>query len=143
MNEAKRRVLILEDDLQLADQWAGYISTFNFSCDIAFNRHEAETLCVERRYDAIVVDLFLKDEMGRLSGDGGLTFITHLRIPTLAGTPKWGEDVPIITVSGSSGVVSGLGHARNAGSDRTFPKPVEPETILDALVELLDAKVGT
>ncbi len=140
MGALSRSVLILEDDLDLAQQWADYLAAFGYRCDLAFNRREAELLCEERAYDAVIVDMFFRDENGRLSGDGGLTFITHLRLPSLAGTPRWGERVPIITVTGSDGIVDALGHARNAGADRTFRKPFNPAVLVDALSTLVGAK---
>ncbi len=140
MTEQPHRVLIVEDDFDLAKQWSNYLDSFGYSCDLAGSRAEAELLCQTKQYDAFIVDMFFKDADGNLSGDGGLTFITHLRLPSLADTPRWGERVPIITVSGSDGIVDALGHARNAGADRTFKKPVAPETLLNALYELIGHK---
>ncbi len=137
MTESKKRVLIVEDDFDLAHQWADYLSAFGIVCDLAFNRAEAAVFCGEREYDALIVDMFFKDEQGNLSGDGGLTFITHLRLPSLANTPRWGERVPIISVTGSDGIVDALGHARNAGADRTFQKPFDPALLVEAFAELL------
>ena len=133
-------MLIVEDDFDLATQWSNYLNSFGYICDLASNRAEAEMLCRAKRYHALIVDMFFKDPDGTLSADGGLTFITHLRLPSLADTPRWGERVPIITVTGSGGVVDALGHARNAGADRTFQKPIHPETLLNALSELVGQK---
>lgn len=128
-------VLILEDDRDLANQWAEYLSGFGYKCDVVHRLHDAEAMCQQTEYMAVIVDMFLRDDDGSLTADGGLTFITHLRMPSLAGTPAWGERVAIITVTGSDSIVEALSHAKVAGADRTFRKPVDNQQLLDALFE--------
>lgn len=135
-----RRILIVEDDFELAREWTEVLEATHYDCDIAANTTEADTACRNVQYDAVIVDMFFKDRNGNVSSEGGLTFITRLRLPTLADTPRWGERVPIIAVTGSSGIVDARTHARNAGADRSFQKPIDPFILIDALTELVGQK---
>jgi len=130
--QSPMRVLIMEDDLDLSHQWMQELRGAGFECDHATSRSEAQDRCMNRRYDALVLDVFIRGEDGKYLGDGGFNMITRLRLPHLAQTPDWGKDVPIVVVTGSTQAngFDALEYALHLGADRAMRKPFDPEELL-------------
>ncbi len=125
------RVLILEDDLDLVQQWRAAINALGIVAETASRRVDAELACASTRYDLVIIDIFIRSPEGELTGDGGFTFIAHLRSPALAQTPEWGRTVPIIAVSGSERMhgFDALDHARHMGATVALRKPISPHEL--------------
>jgi CheY-like chemotaxis protein len=134
------KVLIMEDDLDLADQWTRALHSAGHEVWVAKRNGEAERLCSEIRFDLAIVDLFIADATGNLIPEGGLLLITHLRNPMLIGTPEWGRAIPILAVTGGirTGDFDPIEYAVHAGANTGLPKPVTPEVLAAAAACLLE-----
>lgn len=73
-----KRVLILEDDMDLAKNWeAGFIS-IGWSPDLVLNINAANKMLETKDYDAVIVDMFIRDASGKLLSEGGLSLLAKL-----------------------------------------------------------------
>ncbi len=68
------KILIIDDDQQLANAYKEYLSSLGYQVDCAQEVEEAETLLAHFEYSVVITDL-------RLSklGFGGLNLVKHIR----------------------------------------------------------------
>ena len=68
------KILIIDDDEQLADAYKEYLTSLGYEVDCAQEVEEAETLLAHFSYSVVITDL-------RLSklGFGGLNLVKHIR----------------------------------------------------------------
>ena len=112
------RVLILEDDQELADQIATMLRDENFSVDLADDGEEGYEMGVDSTYDAVILD------PGLPTMDG----FSVLR--------RWREqdlNMPVIVLTGSRKEVSDMKEGVRAGATNYLTKPVDLELLLDWL----------
>jgi len=57
-------ILLLEDDINLAESLKDYLELEGFSVDLAFNSNEVYDLTFENNYDLYIFDINLKNESG-------------------------------------------------------------------------------
>lgn len=143
MNEPTHRpkILILEDDIDLATQWQDAFAQHDADAVLATSRPEVEYLCQNMQFDALVVDIFIRDLDGALTGDGGLTAISYLRLPQHANPRPWGITVPIVAVTGSSRIAGfdAIEYAIDLGATTGLRKPIEPEELVSHVFGLIES----
>lgn len=112
------RVLILEDDTELADQIAGMLRDENYSVDVCGDGEEGYELGQDNPYDAVILD------PGLPTMDG----FSVLR--------RWrneGRAMPVIVLTGSRKEVGDMKEGVRAGATNYLTKPVDLELLLDWL----------
>lgn len=115
------RILIIEDEKELAENLKSYLIKKGDAVDLSFNGEEGQYLAESEPYDALVLDLMLPDT-------DGLKICQNLR--------NQGKKIPILILTAKSSLeerVAGL----NAGADDYLVKPfalVELEARLEALI---------
>ena len=57
-------ILLLEDDITLAESLKDYLELENFNVDLAFNADEVYELTFNKKYDLYIFDINLKEESG-------------------------------------------------------------------------------
>ncbi|MCL2427432.1 MAG: response regulator transcription factor [Oscillospiraceae bacterium] len=108
-----KRVLIIEDDPQIAKIERDYLVTNNFEADIAATGEDGIRMALSNRYDLIILDLMLP-------GIDGFGVCSKLR-ETL--------DIPIIMVTAKQediDTIKGL----NMGADDYITKPFSPNVLV-------------
>lgn len=119
------RLLVVEDDLQVARQVAGTLREVGYAVDVATNGREGQFLGETEPYDAVVLDLGLPgvDGLTMIERWRGKGITTPLLVLTARGT--WREKVTGLRV----------------GADDYLSKPFEIEELL-ARVEALLRRSG-
>ncbi|NNG02685.1 MAG: response regulator transcription factor [Inquilinus sp.] len=110
------RVLLVEDDRDLAAQIAEALRGDNFAVDIAEDGPEALALGSEEAFDAVILD----------PGLPGMDGISVLR--------RWREKglrMPVIVLTASRREVADMKDAVKAGATNYLTKPVDLELLLD------------
>ncbi|MBT6137587.1 MAG: response regulator transcription factor [Rhodospirillaceae bacterium] len=110
------RILLLEDDEDLAEQVAAMLREEHFAVDIARDGEQGLELGQDNPYDAVILDPGLPRMDGfsvlRRWRDGGLT-------------------MPVIVLTGSRKDVGDMKEAVRAGATNYLTKPVDLELLLD------------
>ena len=110
------RILILEDDVELADQIAALLRDEHFAVDICHDGEEGLEMGEDEPYDAVILD------PGLPTMDG----FSVLR--------RWrdaGLSMPVIVLTGSRKEVSDMKEGVRAGATNYLTKPVDLELLLD------------
>ncbi|PYE49908.1 response regulator [Deinococcus yavapaiensis] len=123
-----RRLLVCEDDHDVAYLLQLILRQGGFESDIAYSAEEAEARLVERPYDALVLDLLLPNR-------DGLSFIRQLRHQ-----PQTSE-MPIIVVSAIADERRGLLNGDAIAVVDWINKPVDHNRLLSA-VKLAGKRTG-
>jgi len=119
------RILLIEDDLRLAEMVSSYLGEAGFSVTHAPTGHAGIALAGRDGFDALVLDLMLPDIDG---------LEVCRRIRTRAGTP-----ILMLTARGDAmDRVVGL----EMGADDYLPKPFEPRELLARLKAILRRRGG-
>ena len=120
------RLLLVEDDVQLAERMSDRLRSAGFAVDVATSREEGEAWPDMDKMAAVVLDLGLPDGTG-------MDLLTYWR------QRKVDCPILILTARGSwQDKVSGL----NAGADDFVVKPVRFEELLARLHALLRRQTG-
>ncbi len=118
------RVLILEDDPELAEQIARMLRDENHAVDVIDDGEEGLAYGMENSYDAVILDPGLQTMDGfsvlRSWREGGLT-------------------MPVIVLTGSRKEVTDMKEAVRAGATNYLTKPVDLELLLDWLRGVLNS----
>lgn len=110
------RVLILEDDVELAKQVASMLRGEHFAVDVSHDGEEGMEMGFDEPYDAVILDPGL---------------------PTIDGFSvlrRWREkelSMPVIVLTGSRKEVSDMKEGVRAGATNYLTKPVDLELLLD------------
>lgn len=118
------RVLILEDDPELAEQIAAMLRGENHAVDVIDDGEEGLAYGLENDYDAVILD------PGLPTMDG----FSVLR--------RWrenGRTMPVIVLTGSRKEVTDMKEAVRAGATNYLTKPVDLELLLDWLRGVLNS----
>ena len=118
---SKPCVLIVEDDMDLRYLYA-YVLYTGFEVRTAQNGADAIMEVLSHRPDVIITDI-------NLPLLDGIEFIQTVKRDTDCAT------VPILVVSGASR--ESLAQASNAGAAKVIAKPVDPNSLLAELLEML------
>lgn len=111
----ERRVLIVEDDRDLAESLQRLLAYVGCEVEVANTGLEAFRIAVERRPDIIIIDI-------RLPGMNGYELVRSIR--------AWLAHDAIVIGQTAYGTHEDRPHALAAGFDELFIKPVPPEKIL-------------
>lgn len=138
----KLSILILEDNIDLASQWMHFFRKEGMTVRHAMTVDEAVIHCNQINFDAIVLDIFLKNSEGKLMPRAGITLLSYIRNTSLEKIPKWGATVPIVIVTGASAKLGfdPLLNAKSIGGSRStevLRKPFKPIVLHDMLMDLI------
>lgn len=67
-----RSILILEDNQRLAADWSDHLTTLGYEVSHAENSSEARSMIEDRKFDVLILDVFIRDEKGVPVADGGI-----------------------------------------------------------------------
>lgn len=147
------RVLIMEDDRDLLNQWAVAFEGVGVEVAKSASRSEAEAFLNAEQFDALVTDIFVESGGSVSSGEGGLLLIGHVRNPGLGFTPNWAKTMPIIAVTATpaskvthaqtSPTFDPLNFASGGGATSTMRKPFEPQELVTLTILLIESQQAT
>jgi DNA-binding response OmpR family regulator len=106
---APKRVLVADDDENIADVVRLYLTKMNYEVDLAFDGLQAETLLKEREYDIAVLDIMMP-------GADGLQIVRHLRRFS---------DLPVILLTARTSDIDKVAGLQ-IGADDYMTKPFNP-----------------
>jgi two-component system OmpR family response regulator len=118
------RVLILEDDPELANQIAQMLRDENHAVDVVDDGEEGLTCGLENSYDAVILDPGLPTM-------DGFSVLRRWR--------EGGRTMPVIVLTGSRKEVSDMKEAVRAGATNYLTKPVDLELLLEWLRGILNS----
>ena len=138
----KLSVLIFEDNIDLASQWAQFFKREGITVRHAMTVDEAVTYCNQIEFDAIVLDIFFKNSAGKLMPRAGITLLSYIRNTSLEKIPKWGATVPVVAVTGATAKMGfdPLLNAKSIGGYRSIEvlrKPFKPIVLHDVMIDLI------
>jgi twitching motility two-component system response regulator PilH len=131
MDEAVRRVLIVEDDPDIVEYLSSFLEDEGYEVKSASRCSTAHEVMDEFHPEVILIDALLP-------GKSGLELLVSLRRD-----PQW-RDLPMVVVTGNDTLLeddcqSYLGaHEGVRGPDGVLGKPVDQETLLEVLNTLLN-----
>jgi PAS domain S-box-containing protein len=133
---AKYRILICEDDADIAYMLRIILSQAGFDADIARTVEQAKQLIKENQYLAVTLDLTLPDELGRPYDPEGIKLVRELRRQDRT------RELPVIVVS----AVADQAHRRLNGSAfgivDWLEKPLDEDRLLAAVQMVATYKQG-
>ncbi len=112
------RVLLLEDDEELAEQIAQVLRDENYAVDMMDDGEAGLAAGLENEYDAVILDPGLPTM-------DGFTVLRRIR--------EAGKTMPVIVLTGSRKEVSDMKEGVRAGATNYLTKPVDLELLLDWL----------
>ena len=139
MHNTPYKLLILEDDIDLARQWLKAFNEPRFTVQHALNFKAAKALCLQQPFDAVICDMFIQNNEGELMKQGGYSLITYLRGVSAELPPGWGKQVPLIVVSGApcTKEYPMFNFGSYCGELLTMLKPFSPEELVEKVMEAL------
>ena len=139
ISQQKYSVLIFEDDLDLATQWRNEFDSRGVHVEHANSISLAKVFCNRQRFDLVITDIFVKDTMGRLLPEGGITLLQYMRQPELKQFPAWCAKVPKIAITGAPVVNQHdiLKLAEEYGCTYTARKPFSADYLADISLEIM------
>jgi two-component system OmpR family response regulator len=120
------RLLIVEDEDDLADVLSRLLRDAGFSCDIARDGEEGLSLALEPGYDLVILDLMLP----RLQGER-----------VLAELRTRGRDLPVLVLTARDAVTDRV-RLLDAGADDYLTKPFDPGELVSRCRALLRRSAG-
>jgi DNA-binding response OmpR family regulator len=115
-----RRLLLVEDSIELADNFAELVSEANFEAHVVHSAEEAERLLAHEPFDVVLSDL-------RLPNQSGVELVRNLR--------NGGIDVPVILMSAFANETARAA-AYKLGVVSVLVKPVDCAQLLSMLTSL-------
>lgn len=125
MSRSDARILIVDDYPDALEIWALYLRALGYNVLTAVDGADAIAQAEQQLPEVIVLDL-------ELPGISGFEVARRLR------RDERTRHIPLIAATGYSHERQ-LSMAREAGFDRVLVKPIEPETLIDAIEEHLDS----
>ena len=117
MRSSGLRILLVEDDVDLADAVCSYLRAKAFVVDVVGRLDEARSALLTAQYSAVLLDLHLED------GDG-LSLMPAVR--------AWRERPAVIVLTARDQVSDRI-RGLDAGADDYLTKPYDPEELLARL----------
>ena len=108
------KILLLEDDITLAESLKEYLELEGFSVDLATNSNEVYDLTYENRYDLYIFDINLQYE-------NGFDILKELK--------DSGDNTPTIYISALSDINS-ISKGFKLGAQDYIKKPFDPEELV-------------
>ena len=134
-------ILVMEDNAQAGLEISEMLRAAEYEVEWCQNATDAKAAITERRFDLLVVDLYVHKD-GHPVSDGGLSVIGWIR----ASNPHRGIatafDVPIVAISGAGstpGNPYALVTAEAVGANASLAKPLDRERFLATVSEHLGA----
>jgi len=124
-SESKKRILIVEDDVE-NQKYFELILRNKYNVDLCDNKRSMYSLLNTRNYNAIIMDISLKD------GNNGLELIKELKTKSNNG------HIPIVCLSAFAYNDERL-KAKEAGADIYLTKPIKSKLLLSTLTEIIRA----
>lgn len=124
------RVLILEDDRDLAIAWQLELENFDLEVVTVSHPDDAITLLSNNRYDLVVCDLLIRQSSGDYGGRGGLSVMSYIRLELV-------EKPLVVVVSGASDQIHVEQLAGLLKADATLRKPFTASRLASLVLELL------
>ena len=128
-----KKILILEDDMDLGFQWKIALQKIGFEVHHYWTFYSAFDACKEKVFDLVISDIFIHNDNNERD-KGGLTFINYLRFG-INGAPEWGKTTPILGITGAK-----LVHDRVlkdvidfSGANALLEKPITLEDFVDTV----------
>jgi DNA-binding response OmpR family regulator len=121
-----RRLLLVEDSIELADNFAELVSEANFEAHVVHSAEEAERILAHEPFDVVLSDL-------RLPSQSGVELVRNLR--------NAGIDVPVILMSAFASETARAA-AHRLGVVAVLVKPVDCAHLLDILTSLPQTPQG-
>lgn len=128
MGARGKHILIVDDYPDALDIWTIYLRSLGYDVSTAADGAGAIEQAERLQPDVIVLDL-------ELPGISGFEAARRLRRNPVT------QDIPLIAATGYSHHRQ-LTMAREAGFDQVMVKPVDPETLVDAVERMADRHVG-
>lgn len=130
INSKKAVILIVEDEVE-SQKFFELILHKKFEMDFCDSRKTMDTLLKEKIYDAVIMDISLKD------GNNGFDLIKEIRRSSTR------TEIPIVCLSAHM-YDEDKHRAKQAGADVYLTKPVKGQLLVSTLEELLvaDTKKG-
>jgi len=122
---ARRRVLVCEDDADVAALLALLLEREGAAVDVARDAAQAHRLLAERRYDAATVDVLLPDE-------DGIALIRRLRAEPAT------RYLPVVVVSAAADLARRTCDGAALGIVDWLDKPIDRDRLARALAHALD-----
>jgi len=133
---AKYRILICEDDADIAYMLRIILSQAGFDADIARTVEQAKLLIKDNHYLAVTLDLALPDEMGRRYDPEGIKLIRELRRQDRT------RELPIIVVSAVADQARRRLNGSAFGIVDWLEKPLDESRLLSAVQTIATHKQG-
>lgn len=113
MEDNTSKILLVEDDIELAELIKDYLSCYEFSVDVIHDGHKAVSRIISEQPDLVILDLMLP-------GKDGISICKEVR-------PEFNKIIIMLTASSESiDHILGL----EIGADEFIHKPVEPRVLL-------------
>jgi DNA-binding NtrC family response regulator len=122
--EEARRILVVDDDRAFRLSTAELLRQDGYAVEGAASAGEAAERLATETYDLVLLDL-------RMPGLDGNRFLEVLR--------AWGEDVPVLMISGY-GTVDAAVETLHLGADDFLTKPVDPDVLSARVREVLERR---
>jgi DNA-binding response OmpR family regulator len=133
---AKYRILICEDDADIAYMLRIILSQAGFDADIARTVEQAKQLIKDNQYLAVTLDLALPDELGRRYDPEGIRLIRELRRQDRT------RELPVIVVSAVADQARRQLNGSAFGIIDWLEKPLDETRLLSAVQMIATHKQG-
>jgi two-component system response regulator AtoC len=120
--DAKKRILLVDDDLAIRILYTRVLSAAGFETQTAHHGKEALQLVPEFRPDLIILDLVMPEQEG---------------IETILKLQQMNRGLPILAISGALGANEYLNVAGLLGARSTLSKPITPEQLIGSVRSIL------
>ncbi|MEL6979570.1 MAG: response regulator [Pseudomonadota bacterium] len=133
-------ILIMDDDVVLAEGWAEILRDAGHQVDTAANASDALDYALGRDVDLVITDIFVRDEHGQPLPDGGLRLIGTLMAKKHSPEHPWLKHLGVMAVSGSARLSGGgdpLAMAEAVGAHVVLEKPLSWEVLVANVAMLL------
>ena len=124
MNWEKLRVLIVDDESYILEDFKGIVEGFGASCDAAADATEALKLVEQGGYNIYFIDWMLPD-------------IDGIELARQLKTKKLVEDDSLMVLISSAELSTIVVEAKETGIDKFLQKPLFPSAIMDIISEYL------
>lgn len=121
----KGKVLIVEDDHDIATLLSIMLKKENIECDIAYTADEARSLLKSQKYDALTLDIMLPDQ-------NGLSFLEEIQQNELL------KDIPVIIVSSNAKTEESRNSNKTLEVVDWINKPIDQDKLVDSLNRVIE-----